>query len=170
MATTKSSLLSNRASQTSARTPNNRVNERGVLRTINGTMELPASGGSDGDILMLAGVPIDAAILSIKIASDDLDSGTDLSAEVGLYEDEDGDTAKDVDVYAASVTDWRAATAFTEYAFEARDIDENGQLVWEDAGDSTRQDATNEEYFVGVTLTAAGDTAATLSFQITYAE
>jgi hypothetical protein len=40
-------------------------------------------GGSD--IVMLAPIPSNASITSIKLASDDLDSGTTLTANVGLY-------------------------------------------------------------------------------------
>jgi len=169
MANKQSTLLSNRASQTSVKTPNDPANERGKLRTVNGNVALAAGDLSATDTVMLCAVPVNAVVLSIKIASDDLDTGTTLSADVGLWEDIDGGTAKDDDAYASAVTDWRTATAFTEYAFEARGIEKNGQKVWQDAGDASLADATNEEYFIGVLFDAAGNQAGDLAFQVTYA-
>jgi hypothetical protein len=107
--------------------------------------------------------PSNASITSIKLASDDLDSGTTLTANVGLYTT--GGVVADVDAYASVVTDFRAATAFTEFAFEARDINKCGQKVWEDAGATADP---KDYYYVAVTFAAAGDTAGDFSFQIEY--
>lgn len=171
MATKQTSLLSNRGSQTSAPTPNNVANERGRVRTISGSVALVAGDLDLNDIVMLAGVPTGAAVLSIKLASDDLDSNgsPSLAWDLGVYAEAD-DTAetKDEDAYATAITLGQAATAFTEYAFEARGIEKCGQKVYEDAGDSSDP---NNEYFIGLSVSTAAATGAAgdLSFIIEYA-
>lgn len=168
MTTKQSTLVSNRASQTQVPTFNSPANEYGRMRTINGNVALDASADLQAnDVIVLAAVPTSAVVLSIKIATDDLDSATTLSADVGLYADAAGTSAKDDDAYASAVTDWRAATSFTEYAFEARGIEKNGQKVWQDAGDS---EDPHGEYFIAVTVDAAGDQDGDLAFQIVLAE
>lgn len=116
---------------------------------------------------MLAPIPTNAAVVSIVLYNDDLDSGTTNTCDVGLFTSDGDVTAKDDDCYASAITDLRAAVtgAGTEVAFEARDINKMGQKVFEDAGDSTDP---NTHYFVGLTFDAAGDTAGDLSFKITY--
>lgn len=166
MANKKSPLLTNRPSQTAAGTPNSPAQEYGRLRTINGNVALAAGDLSAGDTVMLAAVPTSARVLQIWIANDDLDSGATITGDVGLYADADANTAKDDDVYASAVTQFRSATGFTDLAFEARGIEKNGQAVWEDAGDS---EDPNDEYFIGVKFDAAGDQAGDLAFQIVLA-
>lgn len=170
MATKKSTLLSNRGSQTLAATPNNVANERGRVRTVNGSVALATGDLDANDVVMLCGVPTGAVILSIEIANDDLDSGgtPTLAGHVGLYEDADGTTAKDADVYATAVTQFQSAASFTDLAFEARGIELCGQKVWEDAGDS---EDPNSEYFIGITWSTGPATAAAgdIAFRITYA-
>jgi hypothetical protein len=68
---------------------------------------------------MLAPVPTNASITSIKLFNDDLDSGTTNTCDVGIYNTDA--VAVDDDAYASAITDLRAAvTTGTEVAFEAR--------------------------------------------------
>jgi len=136
------------------------------MRIACGTIALAAGDLSAGDTIMLAPIPTAAAVTSIKIYNDDLDSGSTVTMHVGRYTADGNTTAKDVDAYASATTDLRAAVIVgTEVAFEARNINTMGQRVWEDAGDSTDPGG---HYFIGIETDAAGDTAGDLSFVITY--
>jgi hypothetical protein len=138
----------------------------GSMRVACGTIALAAGDLSAGDTVMLAPVPTNAAVISIKIFCDDLDSGTTNTCDVGLYTSDGEVTAKDDDAYASAITDLRGAiTVGLEVAFEARDINKMGQQVWQDAGLSADP---NEQYFIGLKFDAAGDTAGDFSFIITY--
>jgi hypothetical protein len=136
----------------------------GVKRVAQGTIALAAGDLSANDTVMLAPIPSNASITSIKLFNDDLDSGTTNTADVGLYKQDL--TVVDADAYASAITDLRSAVKTgTEVAFEARDINKMGQKVWQDAGLSSDPALT---YFVGISFPAAGDTAGDLSFVIEY--
>ena len=136
----------------------------GVKRVAQGTIALAAGDLSASDTVMLAPIPSNASISSIKIFNDDLDSATTNTADVGLYNTDL--SVVDADAYASAITDLRAAVKTgTEVAFEARDINKMGQKVWQDAGLSSDPALT---YFVGIGFPAAGDTAGDLSFIIEY--
>lgn len=136
----------------------------GVKRIAQGTIALAAGDLSANDTVMLAPIPSNASISSIKLYNDDLDSGSTNTADVGLYETDY--TVVDADAYASAITDLRGAVKTgTEVAFEARDINKMGQKVWQDAGLSSDPGLT---YFVGISFPAAGDTAGDLSFVIEY--
>jgi hypothetical protein len=136
----------------------------GVKRVAAGTIALAAGDLSANDTVMLAPIPSNASITSIKLFNDDLDSGTTNTADVGLYKQDL--SVVDADAYASAITDLRSAVKTgTEVAFEARDINKLGQKVWQDAGLSADSGLT---YFVGISFPAAGDTAGDLSFVIEY--
>ena len=137
----------------------------GVKRIAQGSIALDAGDLSANDTVMLAPIPSNASISSIKLTNDDLDSGSTITADVGLYTT--ALAVVDVDAYASAITALRAAVAApgTEVAFEARDHNKTGQKVWQDAGLSADPGAV---YFVGISFPAAGDTAGDLSFIIEY--
>ena len=137
---------------------------QGVKRIAQGTVALVAGDLGANDTVMLAPIPSNASITSIKLFNDDLDSGTTNTADVGIYKQDL--TVVDADAYASAITDLRGAVKTgTEVAFEARDINKMGQKVWQDAGLSSDPALT---YFVGISFPAAGDTAGDLSFIIEY--
>jgi hypothetical protein len=136
----------------------------GVKRVATGTIALVAGDLSADDTVMLAPIPSNASITSIKLFNDDLDSGTTLTTDVGIYTT--AVAVVDADAYASAITDLRGAVKTgTEVAFEARDINKMGQKVWQDAGLTSDPALT---YFVGISFPAAGDTAGDLSFVIEY--
>jgi hypothetical protein len=136
----------------------------GVKRVAQGTIALAAGDLSASDTVMLAPIPSNASITSIKLFNDDLDSSTVITADVGLYKQDL--SVVDADAYASAITDLRAAVKTgTEVAFENRDINKMGQKVWQDAGLSSDPALT---YFVGIGFPAAGDQAGDLSFIIEY--
>ena len=164
MANVNQTLASNHVASPRVHSPTYQL--AGRMRVACGTIALAAGDLSAGDTIMLAPIPTNAAVVSIKIYNDDLDSGSTVTMHVGLYTADGNTTAKDVDADASATTDLRAAVLTgTEVAFEARNINLMGQKVFEDAGDSSDP---NTHYFVGLTFDAAGDTAGDLSFQITY--
>ena len=98
----------------------------GVKRVAQGSIALTADDLSASDTVMLAPVPSNASITSIKIFNDDLDSGSTITADVGVFNT--SIVAQDDDAYASAITDLRAAvTTGTEVAFEARDINKMGR-------------------------------------------
>ena len=139
----------------------------GRMRTAQGTIALATTDIDNNDIIMLCPINVAASITSIKLASDDLDSGgsPSLTFNIGLYQT--GGTVVDEDCYATAITLGQAATAFTEYAFEVRDINVCGQRVWEDGGVSADPGG---QYYLAVTVQAAAATAAAgdISFIVTY--
>ena len=136
----------------------------GVKRVATGTIALAAGDLSANDTVMLAPIPSNASITSIKLFNDDLDSGTTLTTDVGIYTT--AVAVVDADAYASAITDLRGAVKTgTEVAFEARDINKMGQKVWQDAGLTSDPALT---YFVGISFPAAGDTGGDLSFVIEY--
>ena len=136
------------------------------MRVASGTIALAAGDLSANDTVMLAQIPTNAAVVSIKLYNDDLDSGSTNTCDVGLFTADGDVTAKDDDCYASAITDLRAAVLTgTEVAFEARNVNLMGQRVWEDAGDTTDPGGY---YLIGLTFDAAGDTAGDLSWLITY--
>ena len=137
---------------------------QGVKRIAQGTIALAVGDLGANDTVMLAPIPTNASITSIKLFNDDLDSGSTNTADVGLYTT--AVAVVDADAYASAITDLRGAVKTgTEVAFEARDINKMGQKVWQDAGLSSDPALT---YFVGIGFPAAGDTAGDLSFIIEY--
>jgi hypothetical protein len=118
----------------------------GKKRVFMDTLEVvAASFDADGDIIHVAEVPSNAKITSIKLFNDDLDTGTTSVANVGLYNGgtkfKDGATSYaadgliDEDAYASAITTLQAVnTSGVELAFEARDIANVHNYVWEDAG------------------------------------
>ena len=104
----------------------------------------------DNDILMMAEIPSNAKIKSIKLYNDDLDSNGSpaLVTDVGIYNgnvefnDTDGSATLyaaegviDRDCYGTVMTTLQAAnTAGVECRFETLGVETVGNFMWEDAG------------------------------------
>ena len=156
MGTKNTDLVAN--FEASPQVANNSAELHGVLRTANGTVELAAGDSDNDDIVMLAPIPSNASVTSLFIGSDTL--GGSCTFNVGIYTT-DG-TVKDEDVFATAVAD---AAAMTDVRFEAANIDTAGQKMYELAGDSTDPGGY---YYIAATMSAAGGTAGTMSWNITY--
>jgi len=165
MANVNQTLVSNFEASPIVKSPSSQLG--GVQRIAQGTIALASGDLSATDTVMLAPIPTNASVVSIKLFNDDLDSGSTNTCDVGLYNaDSSTVTAVDDDAYASAITDLRAAvTTGTEVAFEARNINTMGQKVWQDAGQSSDPGGY---YYIGLKFDAAGDTAGDLSFVITY--
>ena len=120
----------------------------GKLRVFMDTIAAGTGDIDDDDVIMLAEVPSNSKIISIKLYNDDLDGGSGLVTDIGLYNggtkfnDTDGSATAyaaeqviDRDCYGTLSTDLRAAvTAGTEFRFETLNINTIANFVWEDGG------------------------------------
>ena len=156
MGTKNTDLVAN--FEASPQVANNAAELHGVLRTANGTVELAAGDSDNDDIVMLAPIPSNASVTNLFIGSDTL--GGSCTFNVGIYTT-DG-TVKDEDVFATAVAD---AGAMTDVRFEAANIDTAGQKMYELAGDSSDPGGY---YYIAATMSAAGGTAGTMSWNTSY--
>jgi len=120
----------------------------GKLRVFMDTIAAGTGDIDDNDVIMLAEVPSNSKIISIKLYNDDLDGGSGLVTDIGLYNggtkfnDTDASATAyaaeaviDRDCYGTLSTDLRAAvTAGTEFRFETLNINTVANFVWEDGG------------------------------------
>lgn len=147
----------------------------GELRVKHGVVACLTTDLEADDVIILADFGPSDRILKIELANDDLDGGSAILFDVGLWADVDAATALDDDVYATVSTNFQSATGFTDYAHEARGIELAGQTVWADAGESSLADFKANGYtkaFVGIHIdTVAGTPAAgDIAFRITYVD
>lgn len=156
MATEKSTLLTNQETN-----PVVISNTRGVLKSAADTVEV-ADGANDDIALTGIRIPVEAKVRSVRIAADDLGTGTTM--HVGLYKDNlDGTyTAVDADCFATSIDVATAAVGVTEIRFEVKDISTINAVAWSIAGLSARP--AYGELVLGVSFpvgtTAAGTVTA----------
>ena len=118
--------------------------EKGSVGTVKVFMDTIAAGTGDiddNDIILLAEVPSNAKILSIKLFNDALDGGSNLANDVGVYNGPIATSSYaanaviDRDAYAtASAVLQAAVLTGTEVAFEVRNVNAISNYVWEDAG------------------------------------
>ena len=120
----------------------------GKMRVFMDTIAAGTGDIDDDDVIMLAEVPSNSKIISIKLYNDDLDGGSGLVTDIGLYNggtkftDTDGSATAyaaeaviDRDCYGTLSTDLGAAvTAGTEFRFETLNINTVANFVWEDGG------------------------------------
>jgi hypothetical protein len=138
----------------------------GRVRVLTGNIALASGDLDSGDIIKLAPIPSNAVPLSIVLFNDDLDSGTTLEADVGLY-DQDGNV-EHVDAFADGDTSLRGpVTAGTELICQdgADAVALYSKRIWEWAG-LTADDFKFHD--ICITFTAAGDTGGDLAFKILY--
>ena len=163
MAQTLSSYVTNEASATFAINAAGQANAH--LFTTMGTVEVPDT--ANGDSLMLCKLPVDANIISLKVATDDL--GTAGTMDVGLWKaNADGVfTAVDDDAFAVALDVNAAAVALTERRFTALDINTAALPLWNLATGLSARPAY-EHLYLGI-ITDTGTTAVgTLTFQVLY--
>ena len=122
----------------------------GKVRVWSDTIAAATTDIDDDDIIMMAEIPSNAKIKSIKLYNDDLDSGGSpaLVTDVGIYNgnvkftDTDSSATAyaaegviDRDCYGTVMTVLQGAvTAGTEVRYETLGIETVGNFMWEDAG------------------------------------
>jgi len=156
MTTKNTDLIAN--FEASPSVANSAAELHGVLRTANGTVELAAGDTGDNDIVMLAPIPSNAAVPSLFIGSDTF--GGSCTFNVGIYTS--AGALKDEDAFASAVAD---AGAMADVRFEAANIDTAGKKMYELAGDATDPGGY---YYIATTMQAAGGTAGTMTWNISY--
>jgi|TARA_B100000315_G_scaffold179172_1_gene167861 hypothetical protein len=120
----------------------------GKVRVWSDTIAAGTGDIDDDDILMMAEIPSNAKIKSIKLYNDDLDASTGLVTDLGIYNGnvKFNDTDASATAYAAEAVIDRdcygtvmtvlqgAVTAGTECRYETLGIETVGNFMWEDAG------------------------------------
>ena len=120
------------------------------MRVAQGTVALVGGDSTTGDVVMLAPLPSNASITSLKVGSDAL--GGSCTFNVGLH-NTDG---------SAAVAD---AGAMADVRTEAANITTIGTKLWQNAGASSDPGGF---YYVSVTFAADGGSAGDMSFIIEY--
>ncbi len=119
----------------------------GKLRVFMDTIAAGTGDLDNDDIIVLAQIPSNAKLTSIRIYNDDLNSGSG-TFNVGLYNGPqaytisgtttDAEAVIDEDCYATDSDAFQAATTVTtgteEFLTEARNINAIANFVWEDGG------------------------------------
>lgn len=132
----------------SPRTPLESGSAVGKMRVFADTIAAATTSlDEDGDAIVLAEVPSNAKIVSIKLYNDDCDGHAcpTLAANCGVYNGGQpftdsttkyaADALIDEDSYATAITTLQAAnTTGVELAFEARNVNAVANYVWEDCG------------------------------------
>jgi hypothetical protein len=148
----------------------------GTVKVFMDTIAAATTDIDDDDIILLAEVPSNAKILSIKIFNDDLDSGglPALATDVGVYNGPiktssyAANAVIDRDCYAtASAVLQAAVLTGTEVAFEVRNVNAIANFVWEDAGLSADPGVPLR---IALTMETVAATAAAgdITMQVTY--
>lgn len=149
--------------------PPNAVNARlhgGRVKACVDTFELADTANDDDHIVFK--LPIDAVILSVKMAADDL--GTAGTIDIGFHTKNDDGTYSivDKDAIASAIDVNAAATGLTEYRFEAADINTANQSAWELAGLSARP--AYGDIYLSISTPAGTTAVGTVTIQVQYAE
>ena len=145
MTTVKSVEITNL--DTTPRTTLEAASAGGKLRVWMDTIAVGTGDLDNDDVIVMAQVPSNAKIVSLRIYNDDLNSGSG-THNVGLYNGPQAYTISgtttdaaaviDEDCYATDSDAFQAATTVTtgveEYLVEVRDINKIANFVWEDGG------------------------------------
>ena len=127
---------------------------------------------SDNDIIVLAEIPVDARISSIRFWSDDLGTTGDFNfgfyagnADLDAITDAD---AVDEDALATAVDVNAAALADVELRFEVKDLSTINDAAWELAGLSSRP--AYNTFLIAITASEATTAAGGIAAAIRYTE
>ena len=156
MTTKNSDLVANL--EASPQVANKAQELQGVVRIAQGNVALAAGDSADDDIVMLAPIPSNASVVSLRVGRDAL--GGSCTYNVGIYTD--AGAVKDEDFFASSVAD---EAALAELRYEAADINTTGQQLYTMAGDSTDPGGY---YYIAATFNATGGTGGDMAFIIEY--
>ena len=123
---------------------------------------------ANDDIHHVFKLPVEATLLSVKMAADDL--GTAGTIDIGFYKkNTDGTyTVVDQDAIASAIDVNAAATGLTEYRFEAANINTADMPAWELAGLSARP--AYGDIYLSLTMPEGTTAVGTVAMQIMYTE
>lgn len=140
----------------------------GRMRVVTDNFEVATGDLTAADIIVLARLPANAVIHRLFICNDDLDAGTALLSDVGIYET-DG-TAVDIDAFADGddfLSDAAAPPGEDMRYLAASDPTDMGQRIWESGGESADPSAMRD---IAITIDTAATTAqaGTIGYRIEY--
>lgn len=149
--------------------PFDSVNARlhgGVVKAVVDQFELADT--ADGDFAIVAKLPVDSIIHSVKFACDDL--GTAGTVDIGFYRKKADGTyvAVDADALANNIDVNSAAVSATEYRFSAKGIETATDNAYTLAGLTDRPDYG--DIFIGLTTDTGTTAAGTVLVNIQYTE
>ena len=130
----------------------------GVVRIAQGNIALLAADSTDNDIVMLAPIPTNATIVSLRMGTDGL--GGSCTYNVGAYTS--AGVVVDEDCFATLVAD---GAAVAELRYEVLDLNTTGQKLHELAGVTTDPGGY---YYIAATFAADGGTVGDMAFIIEY--
>ena len=156
MTTKNSDLVANL--EASPQVANKAQELQGVVRIAQGNVALAAGDSTDDDIVMLAPIPSNASIVSLRVGADAL--GGSCTYNVGIYTD--AGAVKDEDFFATAVAD---GAALADLRYEAANLNTTGQQLYTMAGDSTDPGGF---YYIAATFAATGGTGGDMAFVIEY--
>jgi len=130
----------------------------GVVRIAQGNVALLAGDSTDNDIVMLAPIPTNATIVSLRMGTDGL--GGSCTYNVGAYTS--AGVVVDEDCFATLVAD---GAAVAELRYEVLNLNTTGQKLHELAGVTTDPGGY---YYIAATFAADGGTAGDMAFIIEY--
>jgi hypothetical protein len=168
MATVKSVEITNL--DATPRTTLEAASAGGKLRVWMDTIAVGTGDLDNDDVIVMAQVPSNAKIVSLRIYNDDLNSGSG-THNVGLYNGPQAYTISgtttdaaaviDEDCYATDSDAFQAATTITtgleEYLVEVRNINKIANFVWEDGGIS---EDPKVPLRIAITMSATGTAVA----------
>lgn len=166
--TRKSTQITNR--DASPRVINNPATTKGDMKGFCATLET-VSGDSINSVYVLASIPSNASMHSLRLYSDDI--GTTTVGDIGLYDTtENGGGVVDQDFFASAVNMNAGALNGSDIIHEAanagtNDISDVEKPLWQQLGLAADP---KKWYDVCVTLTAAADAAATVTLKGQYAQ
>lgn len=135
----------------------------GRLRQIVGSVEV-AAGDDNGSVYRLARVWSGWRIASVRLFNDAITDGT--AYDLGIAGTDDG-AAVDDDAYASALDLSSADSDGAEVAFEARDIADASNRVFEDAG---LGEDPHQWYDLVLTADTVGTGAGTITALVTYVD
>ncbi len=130
----------------------------GVVRIAQDNVALLAGDSTDNDIVMLAPIPTNATIVSLRMGTDGL--GGSCTYNVGAYTS--AGVVVDEDCFATLVAD---GAAVAELRYEVLDLNTTGQKLHELAGVTTDPGGY---LYIAATFAADGGTVGDMAFIIEY--
>lgn len=173
MATKYSDALNSvvNAGGTTAHALTNAAAYGGKMRVLSGNFEVATTDfDAVGDLIVIARLPASAIIHTLKLGSDDLDSGTALLINIGTYKT--NGTAVDADCYAAAndiLSDGAAAGSLEDFRWSAiTGIETQGDPIWTNGSEDPNPGGVMRDIGLAVSTVATGEQAGTIGYEITY--
>ncbi len=141
----------------------------GRMRVITGAFDVVAAQCNAADIIVLARIPAHCTVQSIKLCNDTLDTGTNITFDVGVYDE--NQAVISLDAFATDSIIFQSATAApgTEMRHEAATLPERmGDALWEIAGVANDPGGVMYDIAITIVVVAATPLTGTIGYEIIY--